>query len=194
MVLAAVAALASGAWAYTYSFTLGVEGFQGTFTGKTDVYLIDTTYPGDGYVGTVLAYTTSANYAPGEGGKWTQRSTEYAQTLLGSEVTIDGNKYKVQSTSVYSANLTGNLETGDFTFTGTVDGSDPIPFTAEGHDNTFDVLIRNPKVSFDATDVGLTKSGSKWSVSSSVMVTPEPTSALLLLLGVAGLALKRKQA
>lgn len=221
MVLAAVAALASGAWAedttYDYAFNAKIYGMNGAhFQGDTGLYLIDTSSGGNG---TIIGYVRFGDGFNVDNGIYTLQSTKERSS---GSLTVDGVTYSLAAQKLTSATLSPESD-GSYSFKGgvtttgpaAIDGNVPYPknlkvvvwseaWNTPGDPDSglsgqtlYSQTVMNTTDNLHAINVGFATAGQgteSLSVSAAMTVTPEPTSALLLLLGVAGLALKRKQA
>ena len=199
---------------YTYTFNIGINGLPPgyQFTEFTGLYLIDKTHHSEGAAGTVLAYTLSSEYHFVDG-QWSQMfpATHDATTLE-----LNGVKYDNVVSTVKSGNLgTSQSLAGSLTFTGAVEGDGAIPFdnpyypTGKGvtmsdlqlvvwdSQTSFYQMLENTPLSPMSITIGISSDvhgNTNWAVTSTLYVNvPEPTSGLLMLLGVAGLALRRKR-
>lgn len=199
---------------YTYTFNIGINGLPPgyQFTASTGLYLIDKTHHSEGAAGTVLAYTLSSEYKL-DGDQWVQNGS---QTHSDSTLTLNGVKYDNMVSTVSQGKLgTSQSLAGSLTFTGAVEGDGAIPFdnpyypTGKGvtmsdlqlvvwdSQTSFYQMLENTPLSPMSITIGVSSDehgNTNWAVTSTLYVSvPEPTSGLLMLLGVAGLALRRKR-
>ena len=140
----------------------------------------------------------------------TRMTTALATTYALSVELVDSNGNTVASTSSFNAMVPGNLAGTSYTYTYGTDYSSGSTFsiiakmTVDGQayemkigdftitsaaDNTGkDTFTWNAGTYGGLADTGTAGSGASWAA------VPEPTSGLLLALGICGLALKRKRA
>ncbi len=214
MILAAVAAMAFGAQAalpegwrnYTFSLTISdlPQAFQ-SLTGTAAVYLTDGN--------SVYAYATMEKFNAGTpdelSGKIAYGSTELHD---GASVTLDGKTYAnkahyLEGTStILQENQPNNQKDVQFLITFDTDGSFGTDHFESVGDNQWAVkdlyvVLSDSKNGYENyyQEIPLTVTGDPTknptlAADASYSSVPEPTSAMLLLLGVAGLCLKRKVA
>jgi len=198
--LAAFAAQAS----YSYTWQMTINNIPSSFTKLSDNaqwYLVDTTRAGGE---TVLFYNTSKEYASMEWSKDNTIKMETSANHDGSSVMLGGKTYKndshvVESTSSYIKNkvdgdtkkvtfvVAGETETNLYGLygNGSYDYSNLVAYLYDP-DNELNIVYS--PVGYSGKD----ENTIVFTASSSLV--PEPTSGLLVLFGLAGLALKRKRA
>lgn len=211
---------ASGAWAYEYDFTLEIAKVpkeMGGMNGTAKWMLVDTAHAGGPVV---LAYGLVSTLQDPETRDVTQSGDAQIITYKGDKITHSGERIYTGSEygelSVVDHTLTAekitntqpgvfgdayrdvkfefSVETADATISGKSPGDvgtwdglvgiiyDPGSETIESSYQVFD------KITYNSVYTGTSLKGSR------LYAVPEPTSGLLLLLGVAGLALRRKRA
>ena len=197
LVLMAMFVLALGAQAeyYRYTFAIDIKGLPSdySFSGNTGLYLIDTRNDG-----LVLAYTRSQsdNYKDKGTSGW---QTEAAVVHNDSSVVVHGDSYALKGHEVGSGATLLVDKNGVFQFTGNIFGlidgeKNPLDGLSQGDlklvvDSTSGAYFESKDFSFSHSQ------GGTYTINGTIFVNvPEPTSGLLLLMGVAGLALRRKRA
>ena len=220
LVLLCGLAFASGAWAsYSYTFNVQIydlpEGYQ--FTKFSSIYLIDKVHH------QVLAYTRSNEYGPadpenpyGPSG-WT---TGGAKEHYEDEVTINGVTYKNVATTV-NGKFSPASDGTSMGMSGTVEDNaeaavNPLKALTQGKTDSDEAAVAVAKSlqaviwdsstgyyqlverngDFKPIGVTISSNGGNWTygISATIYVdVPEPTSGLLMLIGVAGLALRRRR-
>lgn len=171
-VLCAAAAVAAPI--YAGLTTDGAEGDEGGYADRYTAYLCTAT-DAAGYFDGANTYDAVTTWLAASGANYTSG----LESLAGSEMTSDGFAYGEYMFSKYFA----SLEDGEKYLA--------VVTYANGDDNQFRVF--EATVDGGQIAMGPTYGGGEagdWTVAT----VPEPTSGLLLLLGVAGLALKRKRA
>lgn len=190
MIALAVVAMAAGAQAATYNWKWSVSGTSpiakpGTAGASASDFLSSgTAYLFAGLSETQLA-TIVSDFA---GGTYTAAGYEKSSAVAsgGTITSVDFSDSRSSGTSVdWYMVVTTTIDGDDYLFI-----SDVLPKSrqADGKNTkiTFSVLSASATTALDAS--------SGYSTAGWYTAVPEPTSGLLLLLGMAGLALKRKRA
>ena len=133
--------------------------------------------PDGNKITTAMGYTLTVAFFSDAAGntKVTESSTSTANAMTGNMTATTANLFSASTTYYAQAIITDGVNENK---------TDILAFTTPGTGDT--------TINF-ALGSGFATSGNKWNGWTSA-AAPEPTSGLLVLLGVAGLALKRKRA
>ena len=178
MVLVAAIALACAGQAATVDWKLNVAG-QGAAWSAAGAYVL--AFTGSAYDAGIklLTVTGSDNMASDLG----------AYALVGngsSQVAVGSNRGTATTSSAISTGVTGDKMFWVVFTEGSMDAKSAIQWTAATDVSAYDYEAGNPSPgTFTFTSVPNT---------GTIASVPEPTSGILLLIGMAGLALRRKRA
>jgi len=203
VVLAACAAQAS----YTYTWTMTIDKIPSSFTKLSNNavwYLVDTKR-GDN--GTVLCYNTSAEYGSNELSldksiKMTSSFDHTDESVTLGNVVYNNDSHKIFADDSSIVNkFDGDIKSVTFQMKFTTETNlgalygkttDLDNLTAYLYDPDYALTLKKTPVAYANSD-NVISFTSKLAMMSDSSV-PEPTSGLLVLFGLAGLALKRKRA
>ena len=106
--------------------------------------------------------------------------------------TLSSSEYKTKGSVGFTANTDPKFDAGTYYAQLTIEYKDGRKYTSEiGEFTIADGVTTAPKINFTS---GLNMGGNSLIGDPSYSGVPEPTSALLMLIGVAGLALRRRRA
>ena len=213
VLLASVAAMAFGARAALYDFNLNISGIPSDYLNLSEgagYYLVRAGESGE--PGTIVAYLMNGDYATVQSSGKTYSHDGTERTTLGGKTYVYAKEIEVSKEGTFfevnykegtkDVNFNIYFTTSDESLNGLADSypsGDPakpgylkdLGLFAIVEDPGNDSL---PSYYQEFHGLGYTLSHGSFSTNgSAVFAVPEPTSAMLLLLGFAGLALKRKR-